>query len=111
MDRNKNQHPFEREPFQFLVLNTVSLEQYVEDHGEIPDLSSREVEDLIDDKLTCDQVLLLLNNRQQEILLLKMVGYKTHREIGAIMGLADSTIEKENRKIKGRIQGFLQRRV
>ena len=93
-----------------IMFDTISLECMVEAKGEIEDVNAQDLNDLVNDKMTCDQVLLLLDNRQQNIMLLKMVGYETYREIGAIMGLADSTIEKEVRKIKERVRNF-QRRV
>jgi DNA-directed RNA polymerase specialized sigma24 family protein len=94
------------ETMSIVMFDTISLECLIEAKGEFEDTTSVDLPDLVNDRMTCDQILLLLNDRQREIMLLKIVGYETYREIGAIMGLADSTIEKEVRKIKERVRNF-----
>jgi DNA-directed RNA polymerase specialized sigma24 family protein len=102
MDRNQTYYEY-----QILRVDVVSLESI----GDNSLVDSTDLEAEVDGRLTCDQILMLLTPRQQEVVLLKLVGYRKHREIAAIMGLSLSTIEKENRKIKARIDNFLRKSV
>lgn len=93
-----------------MIGNVISLESWVEGGGEV---ASQEIgiDELTEGKLNLDQILLMLTPRQREIVLLKMVGYNTNREVAKIMGMSISTIEKDLIRTRERLRSFRKAKV